>query len=270
MDQLLNELGDWPLPRALVARVVRTVLDEARHSQIDLDPKEAAFERLTEVAMTRVGPVINASGVLLHTNLGRAPLAPEAAEAARAAAISYVNLELELSTGARGRRGSYVCELLAYLCGAEAALVVNNNAAALVLAMAELANDREVIVSRGELIEIGGSYRLPTIIAAGGARLREVGTTNRTRLSDYAEAVGETTGAILKVHTSNYRIVGFTSDVGMRDLATLAHRHEMPLVLDAGSGLLDDQVPWLGGPPPAWIGDEPGIKQSVRAGADLV
>lgn len=270
MDQLLNELGDWPLPRALVARVVRTVLDEARHSQIDLDPKEAAFERLTEVAMTRVGPVINASGVLLHTNLGRAPLAPEAAEAARAAAISYVNLELELSTGARGRRGSYVCELLAYLCGAEAALVVNNNAAALVLAMAELANDREVIVSRGELIEIGGSYRLPTIIAAGGARLREVGTTNRTRLSDYAEAVGETTGAILKVHTSNYRIVGFTSDVGMRDLATLAHRHEMPLVLDAGSGLLDDQVPWLGGPAPAWIGDEPGIKQSVRAGADLV
>ncbi|CAN5293884.1 L-seryl-tRNA(Sec) selenium transferase [soil metagenome] len=270
MDQFVDDLGEWPLPRAMVMGVVRELLEEARVSPLGLDIVEIATSRLTELALRRVGPVINATGVLLHTNLGRAPLAPGAAEAARVVATGYANLELDLGSGARGRRGGLVTDLLAELCGAEAALVVNNNAAALVLAVASIATGREVIVSRGELIEIGGSYRLPTIIAAGGAQLREVGTTNRSRLTDYAEAIEDTTGALLKVHTSNYRVVGFTSEALVPELSALARNHRLPLVFDAGSGLLDDQVPWLPGPPPAWVADEPGIRQAVRSGADLV
>ncbi|MFN2487851.1 MAG: L-seryl-tRNA(Sec) selenium transferase [Acidimicrobiia bacterium] len=270
VDQLLTDLGEWDLPRSVVVGVVREALDQARNTNQDLDPKELAESRLTDIVLSRIGPVINATGVLLHTNLGRAPLAPEAAEAARSMSTGYANLELDLATGARGRRGGFVVDLLAGLCGAEAAVVVNNNAAALVLAVAALAAGREVIVSRGELIEIGGSYRLPTIIAAGGAQLREVGTTNRTRISDYSDVLAETTGVILKVHASNYRIEGFASDVSPLELAALARESGVPFVFDAGSGLLDDQVPWLGGPPPSWIGTEPGIRQSVRAGADLV
>ena len=254
----------------MVIGVARGLLEEARVSPHGLDLVEIASDRLTELALRRIGPVINATGVLLHTNLGRAPLAPEAAEAARVVASSYVNLELDLSNGARGRRGRLVTDLLAELCGAEAALVVNNNAAALVLSVASIATDREVIVSRGELIEIGGSYRLPTIVTAGGARLREVGTTNRSRLADYAEAIGDATGALLKVHTSNYRVVGFTSEALVPELSSLARNHRLPFVFDAGSGLIDDQVPWLPGPPPAWVADEPGIRQAVSRGADLV
>ena len=253
----------------MVVGVVREALDQARNSNQDLDPKELAESRLTNLMLTRIGPVINATGVLLHTNLGRAPLAPAAAEAARSMSTGYASLELDLATGARGRRGGFVLDLLAELCGAEAAIVVNNNAAALVLAVAALATGREVIVSRGELIEIGGSYRLPAIIGAGGAQLREVGTTNRTRVSDYAAAVTEVTGALLKVHASNYRIVGFASEVAPSELVALARESRVPFVFDAGSGLLDDQAPWLDGPPPNWIGSEPGIRQSIRVGADL-
>lgn len=269
VDQLLTELGEWDLPRTVLVGVVREALDQARNSNQDLDPKELAESRLSNILLTRIGPVINATGVLLHTNLGRAPLAPEAAEAARSVSTGYASLELDLASGARGRRGGFVLDLLAELCGAEAAVVVNNNAAALVLAVAALASGREVVVSRGELIEIGGSYRLPAIIAAGGAQLREVGTTNRTRVGDYADAVTEATGALLKVHASNYRIVGFASDVAPSELVALARESRVPFVFDAGSGLLDDQVPWLDGPPPSWIGNEPGIRQSIRVGADL-
>ena len=253
----------------MVVGVVREALDQARNSNQDLDPKELAESRLSNIVLTRIGPVINATGVLLHTNLGRAPLALEAAEAARSMSTGYASLELDLANGVRGRRGGFVLDLLAELCGAEAAAVVNNNAAALVLAVAAIASGREVVVSRGELIEIGGSYRLPAIIAAGGAQLREVGTTNRTRVSDYADAVTEATGALLKVHASNYRIVGFASDVAPSELVALARESRVPFVFDAGSGLLDDQVPWLDGPPPSWIGSEPGIRQSIRVGADL-
>ena len=270
VDQLVNELGHWPLPRALVVGVARKVLDEARQNVGALEPKTAAEVALGELMTSRLRAVINATGVLLHTNLGRTPLAREAADAARTAATSYVNLELDLGSGARGKRGGSTLEQLAQLCEAEAALAVNNNAAALVLSLAAVARERDVVVSRGELIEIGGSYRLPEIIAAGGARLLEVGTTNRTHLADYVAALSVDTGAVLKVHTSNYRIAGFTADVGVPDLGRLSAERGVPLIFDAGSGLLDERLPWLAGPPPSWIGQEPGVRQSLRAGANLV
>lgn len=269
VDQFVAELGEWPLPRKAVVDVARTALDRARQGD-EQDFAAAARIRLEGMVLDRLGPVINATGVLLHTNLGRAPLAPEAAEAAMAAAIGYSNLELDLRSGERGRRSGYLLDLLASLTGAESALVVNNNAGALVLVLAALASGREVIISRGELIEIGGSYRLPEVIAAGGAILREVGTTNRTRISDYLSAIAESTGCLLKVHPSNYRITGFAEEVTVRELGAVSREHDLPLVFDSGSGLLDETTPWLGGPPPVWLGVEPGVRQSIRAGADLV
>jgi L-seryl-tRNA(Ser) seleniumtransferase len=269
VDQFVAELGEWPLPRATVVGVARSVIEGARQGRTE-DLASVARVRLEGILLDRHRPVINATGVLLHTNLGRAPLASEAAEAAAQAATGYSNLELDLRTGGRGRRSPYLLDLLASLTGAEAALVVNNNAAALVLVLAALAQGREVIISRGELIEIGGSYRLPEVIAAGGAVLREVGTTNRTRISDYQAATGVSTGCLLKVHPSNYRITGFVEEVTVGELEALSREHNLPLVFDAGSGLLDETVPWLSGPPPVWLGDEPGIKQSIRAGAGVV
>jgi L-seryl-tRNA(Ser) seleniumtransferase len=269
VDQFVTDLGDWPLPRAIVVDVARSVLERARFGG-ERDLTSAARMHLEGMVLDRLGPVINATGVLLHTNLGRAPLAPEAAEAAKEAAVGYSNLELDLRTGERGRRAAYLLDLLASLTGAEAAQVVNNNAAALLLVLAALAHDREVIISRGELIEIGGSYRLPEVIAAGGAVLREVGTTNRTRIADYSAAVRDTTGCLLKVHPSNYRITGFTEQVTVGALRSVSEEHNLPLVFDVGSGLLDETTPWLSGPPPTWLGDEPGIRQSLRSGADLV
>ncbi|MGH8958028.1 MAG: L-seryl-tRNA(Sec) selenium transferase [Acidimicrobiia bacterium] len=269
VDQFVADLGEWPLPRATVVDVARSVIEGARQGRTE-DLASLARDRLEGILLDRFQPVINATGVLLHTNLGRAPLAPEAAEAAERVGIGYSNLELDLKTGERGRRSPYLLDLLASLTGAEAALVVNNNAAALVLVLAALASGREVVVSRGELVEIGGSYRLPEVVAAGGAVLREVGTTNRTRIDDYSSAVGGSTGCLLKVHPSNFRITGFTEEVTVGDLRAVSQEHNLPLVFDAGSGLLDETVPWLSGPPPAWLGDEPGIKQSIRAGADLV
>ena len=268
VDQFVTELGEWPLPRRAVVDVARTALDRARQG-VEPDFAASARTRLEGMVLDRLGPVINATGVLLHTNLGRAPLALEAAEAATAAAIGYTNLELELRSGGRGRRSGYLLDLLASLTGAESALVVNNNAGALVVVLAALAAGQEVIISRGELIEIGGSYRLPDVIAAGGAVLREVGTTNRTRISDYLSAIGQATGCLLKVHPSNYRITGFAEEVTVRELGALSREQGLPLVFDAGSGLLDETTPWLGGPPPVWLGAEPGIRQSIRAGADL-
>jgi L-seryl-tRNA(Ser) seleniumtransferase len=214
--------------------------------------------------------MINATGVLLHTNLGRAPVLPAAADAAREAAVSYTNLELDVDSGARGGRGAYVAGLLTSLTGAEAAHVVNNNAGMLFLTLLALAPAGSVPVSRGELIEIGGSYRLPDLMAATGARLVEVGTTNRTRASDYEVAIDDDTAMILKVHPSNYRITGFTAAAGLPELRPLAQRAGVPLVLDAGSGLIDARAPWLSGPPPAWLEGEPGVRQSLEEGADLV
>ena len=271
VDQFVASLGDWSLPRALITEVARSVIDEARTNPAQApDLAAAAREQLEQLSRTRLQQVINATGVILHTNLGRAPLAPEAARAAHEVGVGYTNLELDLETGSRGRRSGFLLRLLADLTGAEAALVVNNNAGALVLALAALASGRSVIVSRGELIEIGGAYRLPEIITAGGASLVEVGTTNRTRLADYRHAISDTTAALLKVHTSNYRVIGFTEETALSALVELAREVDVISIFDVGSGLLDERVPWLPGAPPRWLHGEPGVRQAVEAGADLV
>jgi L-seryl-tRNA(Ser) seleniumtransferase len=218
----------------------------------------AVNDRAGRIAAGSLRRVVNATGVVLHTNLGRAPLAAEAAASAAALATGYSNLELDLETGERGSRHSHVEGLLVGLSGAAAAIAVNNNAAAVLLALAATAAGREVIVSRGELIEIGGSFRIPEILGQSGARLVEVGTTNRTRLADYEQAIGPDTAAILRVHQSNFRTVGFTEAVPARQLATVAHEHGLALIDDLGSGALEP------------IGDEPPLAAAVAAGADLV
>ena len=195
------------------------------------------FEIL-ESERASIRPVINATGVLLHTGLGRAPLADEAIEAVAAVARGYCSLELELEDGERGRRTSGIERLICELTGAEAATAVNNNAGATVLALRALAAGREVIVSRGELVEIGGSFRLPEILEVSGAKLREVGTTNKTRLSDYERAIGPETAAILRVHRSNFRIVGFTEAPELADLVRLAHDRGIWAIDDIGSGAI--------------------------------
>ena len=209
-------------------------------------------------------PVINATGVLLHTNLGRAPLAAEALAAATRVAAGYSNLEYDLARGARGHRHAHAESLLTDLTGAEAALVVNNNAAAALVVLAALAAGREVIVSRGELVEIGGGFRVPDVLAQSGATLREVGTTNRTRVADYAAAIGERTALLLRVHRSNFRIEGFTEQPSLADLTALGREFNLPVVEDQGSG-------WLGAdnPPEALRGEAP-VSASLSAGADLV
>lgn len=264
------------LPRRLVLRVIRESLDEMRRDILDSSRsqewteescrKELAWRlqrKLEEASRYRLRPVINATGILLHTGLGRAPLASSVAQWVARIAAGYCSLEIDLQTGERGRRTSLVRELLCELTGAESATVVNNNAAATLITLATLAAGKEVIVSRGELIEIGGSFRLPEIMETSGARLREVGTTNKTRLSDYVRAIGPDTGALLKVHTSNYRIVGFTESVSLEQLVALGRQHDLPVIDDIGSGALVDLAPF-------GLADEPVASRSVRAGADLV
>ena len=251
------------LPAALIVALARDAIDAARNQLLegaaDVDPLALAMPAAQRLASLRPGRVVNATGVLLHTNLGRAPVAANAANLAGTVAAGYANVEFELATGARGSRGRYLDELLRSVTGAEAGLVVNNNAGALLLALAALAGPGcAVAVSRGELIEIGGSFRLPDLMASSGARLVEVGTTNRTRLTDYA-AVIEQVDLVLKVHPSNYRIEGFSEEVGYRSLAA-----------DIGSGLLDARTPWLDGPPPGWLAGEPGVRQTLDEGADVV
>jgi L-seryl-tRNA(Ser) seleniumtransferase len=202
--------------------------------------------------------VINATGVVLHTNLGRAPLPPAAVERVAAVAAGYSNLEYDLETGRRGSRAVHLDALLREIGGAEAALAVNNNAAAVMLALAALAGDGEVIVSRGQLVEIGGSFRIPDILAQSGATLVEVGTTNRTRLADYEAAITDRTTAILRVHQSNFRIVGFTEEADAEALAGLAHGRGLAMVDDLGSGALEEVL------------GEPTVRAAVAAGADVV
>ena len=266
----LSDPRDPALPRALVVRCARDAVDDARRrvaagQAADLDTVIAdATDRIDACRSALLAPVVNATGVLLHTNLGRAPLGA-LARSAMADAGGYTNVEYRLDTGTRGSRQDHGGALLALACGAEAGLVVNNNAAAVLLVLAALARDREVIVSRGELVEIGGGFRVPEILAETGARLVEVGTTNRTRLGDYERAVGAGTALVLKVHASNYRMVGFTEATPVGELATLG----VPVVVDAGSGLLDERTPWLASPP-AWLHEEPGARQCLEAGAALV
>ncbi len=278
VDKLVRELvrtapAGKSLPHAVIVEIARGTIEHSRRQLAEGgEPDPTASARAAVEAVERLRPAwaVNATGVLLHTNLGRAPLDPAAAEAASRAATGYSNLEMNLADGSRGGRGHYVHHLLKLLTGAEAAMVVNNNAGALYLALVALAGSGSVPVSRGELIEIGGSYRLPDLMAATGAQLREVGTTNRTRISDYEAAIDGTTSLMLKVHPSNYRVTGFTDEADVADLARLAHSHRIPLVFDAGSGLLDERTPWISGPPPEWLVGEPGVRQSLDQGADLV
>lgn len=269
VDALAASIDDGTLPRALLIEVARTSVEAWRFDE-HTDPLAEARRIAAGLRRIRPGRVINATGVLLHTNLGRATLHPDAVAASAEAGAGFSALEFDLAAGERGGRGEYVERLAAALTAAEDALVVNNNAGALFLAMAALGAEREIVVSRGEQIEIGGAFRLPELIAASGAKATEVGTTNRTRAKDYAKAIGSATGALLKVHPSNYRIEGFTEETGYAELAAIAHEGNVPLVADIGSGLLDARVPWLEGPPPAWLAGEPGARQVIEAGADLV
>jgi len=220
----------------------------------------AATESSTEPSLMQV---VNATGVILHTNLGRAPLAPVAARHAAEIAMCYSNLEYDLEEGERGKRDTHTDRLFAQLLGAEMTLVVNNNAAAVFLALNTLAEGGEVIVSRGELIEIGGSFRIPDICAKSGAFLREIGTTNRTRTGDYAAAISERARALLRVHPSNFRVVGFTERPELDEMVELAHRHRLPLIEDLGSGCLVDLTPY-------GIRGEPLADESLKAGVDVV
>ncbi|OBF86085.1 L-seryl-tRNA(Sec) selenium transferase [Mycobacterium sp. 852002-51163_SCH5372311] len=246
----------------VVRSVVRDIQDQARRG--DLAPDQVQHGVLASLAArttTSLKPVLNATGVVVHTNLGRAPLAAGAVEAL-VEASGYVDVELDLATGTRSKRGVAVREAVLTACPvAEDALVVNNGAAALVLATTALAGAREVVVSRGELIEIGAGFRLPDLIASTGARLREVGTTNRTHLKDYAEAIGPQTGCVLKVHQSNFRVEGFTASVSLPELRTLTAEREVPLVADLGSGLLA---------PDPLLPDEPDAATALSDGADVV
>jgi L-seryl-tRNA(Ser) seleniumtransferase len=263
VERLASRLPEAPHHLAVAA--AREAIDAAREavlagaavpSQDELTT--AATTRLARLSRPSPRRVINATGVVLHTNLGRAPLAPEAVERVTEIAAGYSNLEYDLESGERGSRGAHLESLLCELSGAEAALAVNNNAAAVMLALAALAGDGEVLVSRGELVEIGGSFRIPDILAHSGAGLVEVGTTNRTRLADYAAAIGERTAAILRVHQSNFRIVGFTEQAEAGELAALARERGIAMIDDLGSGALDE------------LHGEPTVRAAVAAGADLV
>ncbi|WP_207462380.1 L-seryl-tRNA(Sec) selenium transferase [Azospirillum sp. SYSU D00513] len=245
---------------------MRAILRETPSAHLDASPGAILAqlaEKLEREAAPRLRRVINATGIVLHTNLGRAPLAPEAVAAAAEAAANYMNLEYDLETGQRGSRYQGVLGLLCELTGAEAALVVNNNAAAVLLALAALAVPGEAVVSRGELVEIGGSFRVPEVIAQSGARLIEVGTTNKTRIGDYERAIGPDTRILLKVHPSNYRIQGFTAAPERSELALLARECGLVAMEDLGSGSLIDLRP-LGLPA------EPTVRESLAAGIDLV
>jgi L-seryl-tRNA(Ser) seleniumtransferase len=257
VDELARESDD-----ALAVEAARAVLARAREDiQAGADPgdlTERLRRELEEARAARLRRTLNATGVIVHTNLGRAPLAEAALERVREVGRGYSNLEYDLSAGARGSRQDHVAGILRRLTGAEATLVVNNNAAAVLLALAALAEGRDVLVSRGELIEIGDGFRIPDVLARSGARLVEVGTTNRTRAADYERAIGAETAVLLRVHQSNFRLVGFTELPSVAELAKVARRHDLPLVDDLGSGAL------------VQVEDEPSVRESLAAGADLV
>ena len=274
VDQLLRVLGDRAelaaVPRARLTATVRDVIERERERvRGGATAADAGVLATRVVEVTRragvfsLRPVVNATGVVLHTNLGRALLSPLAVERLVAAAAGYSNLELDVATKERGSRYSHVEPLLRRLSGAEDALVVNNNAAAVLLALETLASGKDVIVSRGELIEIGGEFRIPDIMRRSGARLVEVGATNRTHLRDYADAIGPDTALLLKVHSSNYRVVGFTAAVSSRELAELGRARGVPVMEDLGSGSFVDLRPH-GFP------YEPTVPEVVAAGVDVV
>lgn len=253
---------------------IRAVIEQKRkallHSELPLGEAFISFAAITAEIIDRLNRlhspslrrVINGTGVVLHTNLGRAKLSGKAAEAVREAARNYSTLEYDPERGMRGSRHSHTEELIKRITGAEAAMIVNNNAAATMLCLAALGRGKEVVLSRGELVEIGGSFRVPEIMEESGAYLREVGTTNKTRLVDYEAAVCENTGLLLKVHTSNYKIIGFTEETSLEELSALSKKYNLPLIYDMGSGLMVDLS--------EYGIDEPTVKGSLKAGADVI
>jgi L-seryl-tRNA(Ser) seleniumtransferase len=277
----INQVLDHPILQSLRGRhaheivvgAIRRELEDSRERMKNgesdrtlLEPETVArrvVARIESDSAPRFRPVINATGIVLHTNLGRSPLAEAAARAAYEAGRGYLNLELDLADGRRSSRQEPIRDLLARLTGAESATVVNNCAAATVISLRSLAAGREVIVSRGQLIEIGGSFRIPEIMAVSGALLREVGTTNITRLADFEQAIGPNTGLLMRIHPSNFRIRGFTEEVSLADLVELGRKHNLPVIDDAGSGALLDMARY-------GLCDEPIVPRSVAAGADLV
>jgi L-seryl-tRNA(Ser) seleniumtransferase len=262
VDRLLGDEVLAAAPRPLAAAAARAALDRAREAiragEEPDDVVEAARAELERLSAPALRRVLNATGVIVHTNLGRAPLPTAALERVAAIGGAYSNLELDLGSGTRGSRQDHVAEALRRVTGAEGALVVNNNAGAVLLALAALADGREVVVSRGELVEIGDGFRIPDVLARSGARMVEVGTTNRTHGVDYERAIGPDTALLLRVHQSNFRIVGFTESPRTEELARIAQRAGLWLVEDLGSGSLTD------------VGDEPTAASSLAAGADLV
>ncbi|MEI6136373.1 MAG: L-seryl-tRNA(Sec) selenium transferase [Chloroflexota bacterium] len=254
--------------RASVTSLARSVLGEYRQAILEAGAPppeslpEAVVARVQAAFRPHLTRVVNATGVIIHTNLGRAPLSDAAIEAMRHAAFGYSNLEYDVETGERGSRFSHLDETLCRITGAEAGVAVNNNAAALLLALAALCRDREVIISRGQLVEIGGGFRIPDVMRESGARLVEVGTTNRTYLRDYANAITERTAAILRVHSSNFRVVGFVEETPLAALAALARERGLLLLDDLGSGALLDTSDF-------GLAREPMIQESLRAGVDV-
>lgn len=275
IDRLLQEetvvQARQEFGQELTVQTARELLDAARADIIASDaacpnlPELAALlvERLRLATRPTLRPVINATGVIIHTNLGRALLSDEARVAMDRAGAGYSNLEYDLEAGQRGSRYMHAVELLRRLTGAEDALVVNNNASAVLLCLMALARDREVIISRGQLVEIGGGFRIPDVLQTSGARLVEVGTTNRTHLADYADAIGAATAALLRVHSSNFRQVGFTAEVSLADLVALGRERGLPVIDDLGSGTLLDTTAYR-------LAYEPRVQDSVQAGATLV
>jgi L-seryl-tRNA(Ser) seleniumtransferase len=257
VDALARSMAGTGLPHPVLVGAARDAIADG--------DAVSAGARAERFATTLLRPVINATGVILHTNLGRAPVAVTR----RSETTRYANVELDLESGRRGSRSDHAARLLALAAGAEAALVVNNGASAVLLALTALAAGTRVPVSRGELVEIGGGFRIPDVLAASGAALVEVGTTNRTRLSDYKRVLGEgegRVGLVLKVHRSNYQMLGFTEEVTVRELAALGP----PVVFDIGSGLLDETTPWLRTGTPPWLRGEPAARQALEQGASLV
>mgnify|MGYP001594995663 CR=1 FL=1 len=263
-------------PRVLVLDALRTALDRKRKSLIETKGKNgrdqdislpaivtAADELLSVLSEPSLRPLINATGVVVHTNLGRSLLSETAIDRIVAVNRSYSNLEYDIQSGERGKRYTHIEGILSRLTGAEAATAVNNNAAAVLLCLNSLARGKEVIVSRGELVEIGGSFRVPEVMERSGAILREVGATNKTHLKDYEKAINENTGLLLKVHTSNYKIVGFTKEVTPAELAVLGKKRNIPVMWDLGSGSFLDLASY-------GIGEEPTVKQAMDAGVDVL
>jgi len=277
----VNQLLESPQLKKLVENVnhqvvvdgVRTFIDDLKDTittasdEIEIPTPSEMADKIADWLKVEqreyLRPVINGTGIILHTGLGRAPLAKSAIAATAQIASGYASVEVDLTDGQRGQRVKAVEKLLCELTGAEAAVVVNNNAAATMIALATVATGKEVIVSRGQLIEIGGSYRLPDVMQCSGCKLKEVGTTNKTHAADYSSAIGEETGAILKVHPSNFEVVGFTKTVSAKELVSIAHAHDLPMIDDVGSGALIDFAKF-------GLSDEPVVRDSIKDGADIV